>query len=165
MKMTKRKQKVWISSALPIDLSIRAETYARRMRISEGNLIELALDEFFISNLTEWQRAFSTIVELAALNYLGSVDHRMTSAAVSHAKRKSKAEVPPNPCRLPPDLHARCVACASYLGVSYAELLEIALRNCFDNPLQPSMRQALAALWTRALNDYLEEATPARRRS
>ena len=61
MKITKRKQKVWISSALPIDLSIRAVTYARRMRISEGDLIELALDKLSISNLKEWQRAFSTI--------------------------------------------------------------------------------------------------------
>ena len=163
MKMTKRRQKVWISSALPIDLSIRAVTYARRMRMSEGDLIGLALDELFVSKLKEWQRAFSTIVELAAFNYLESVDDLMTGAAVSHAKQKTKAEVPPNPCRLPPDLHARCVACASYLGVSYDELLEIALRNCFDNPLMPpSMRQALVALGTMALNDYLEKRQPPR---
>lgn len=161
--MTTREKKLRISPALPIDLYPRAVRYARRMRISVDDLVELALEEFFTSNLKEWQRTLSTVVELAALNYLGSVDDLMTGAPVSHAKRKTKAEVPPNPCRLPPDLHARCVACASYLGVSYDELLEIALRNCFDNPLMPpSMRQALVALGTMALNDYLEKRQPPR---
>jgi|ERR1022692_220295 hypothetical protein len=163
MKMTKRKQRVWISSALPIDLSIRAVTYARRMRISDGDLIELALDELFISNHKKWQRALSSIVELAALNYLGSVDDLMTGGAVSHAKQKTKAKVPTNLWRLPPDLHIRCAARASHLGVSYDELLEVALRDCFTNPsMAPSMREALATLGTMALNDYLEKRQPPR---
>jgi len=161
MKMNNRKRKLGILPELPIDLPARARTYARRKQISEGDLIELALEEFFISNIEEWAPALSTIGELSVLNYLELRSPDMAGGGDSLAKQEAKATVPKNRWNLPIDLHVRAVACADQLGIPYDEFLEIALRTCFSNPLMPaSWHQALATLMTMALNDYLKERQP-----
>jgi len=154
MKTTKREQKLRILSEVPIDLHTRAVAYARRMRISEADLIELAMSESFISNLEEWQRALSAIVELAVSNYLELRSGDLVAGGeVSLAKQNTEAI---DRWNLLSDLHVRAVAYASYLGIPYDELLEVALRSCFTNPSMPSSwHQALATLVKLALNDYL----------
>jgi hypothetical protein len=144
--------------SLPPDLHARTVAYAKRLRIEQQQVIELAVSDFlFGGNPEDCRTALSKFVELALTRALAAIDRLEVPVASLGTALDARPTLPENRWDLPFDLHVHTVAGAARLRIAYDDLVEFALVDLFDEPLEKwGRRDALASVVAAALAHYLK---------
>jgi len=155
---------------LPSDLLARTAAYAKRSRISEELVIERAVSDFlFGGRPNDCRKALAKFVEMALTRFLPEIDSLQVPIASPGRHRTGDlatgTDLPENRWQVPVDLHVRAVTGAARLRIAYDDLVEFALLDLFQEPIEQwSQPDALVSVIEAALAHYLADREPHRPR-